>query len=125
LGREQRTYLYNVGGSPAIGATYVYRGTAPGWFLSTPVDVPARGAEAEVVRGQRIDEKVAVALLGSIGATEALAGAIFCRDFLNRKWCFPIHDVQGSATLEPIVWRKGAHAPVWASSPELWARQPS
>jgi hypothetical protein len=125
LGLEHRTYLHNAGGSPAIGATYVYRRMSPDWFLSTPVDVPAHGAETEVVRGQRIDEKMAVALLGSIGATEALAGAIFCRDFLNRRWCFPIPDVEDSATLEPIVWRKGSHAPRWASSPELWAGQTS
>jgi hypothetical protein len=119
-GREHRTYLCNAGGSPAIGARYVYRRTEPGWFVSTPVDVPARGAE-EVVRGQCIDVKVAGALLGSIGATETLAGAILCRDFLNRRWCFPISDVENTATLEPIVWREGSHAPGWASSPELWA----
>lgn len=125
LGREHRTYLSNTGGSPAIGARYLYRRIAPGWFLSTPVDVPAHGAETEVVRGQCIDEKLAVALLGSIGATESLAGAIFCRDFLNRRWCFPIPEVEYGAVLEPIVWRKGSHAPRWASSSELWARQTS
>lgn len=125
LGRDHRTYLCNAGGSPAVGARYVYRRMAPGWFLSTPVDVPAHGAETEVVQGQRFDEKVAVALLDSIGAAEALAGAIFCRDFLDRRWCFPIPDVEYSPILEPIVWRKGSHAPRWASSLELWARQTS
>ena len=30
LGREHRTYLYNAGGSPAIGARYVYRRKRPG-----------------------------------------------------------------------------------------------
>lgn len=123
--REHRTYLSNAGGSPAIGARYLYRRVAPGWLLSTPVDVPGQGAETEVVRGQRIDEKLAVALLGSIGATESLAGAIFCRDFLNRRWCFPIPEVACDAILEPIVWRKGSHAPRWASSSALWARQTS
>ena len=53
-----------------------------------------------MIRGQSIDEKVARTLLGSIGATEALAGAIFCRDFLNRRWCFPIPDFEHSAILE-------------------------
>lgn len=124
-GGERRTSLFNVGGSPAIGARYVYWRKASGWFLSAPVDVPAHGAETEVIRGQPIDEKVARTLLGSIGATEALAGAIFCRDFLNRKWCFPIPDFAHSAILEPIVWRKGSHAPGWASSPGLWGPEPS
>jgi len=124
-GREHRTYLCNAGGSPAIGARYVYWRKAPGWLLSTPVDVPAHGAETEVIRGQSIDEKVARTLLGSIGATEALAGAIFCRDFLNRRWCFPIPDFEHSAILEAIVWRKGPHTPGWASSPGLWGSQPS
>jgi len=124
-GREHRTYLCNAGGSPAIGARYVYWRKAPGWLLSTPVDVPAHGAETEVIRGQSMDEKVARTLLGSIGATEALAGAIFCRDFLNRRWCFPIPDFEHSAILEAIVWRKGSHAPGWASSPGLWDPQPS
>ncbi len=124
-GREHRTSLSNAGGSPAIGARYLYWRRAPGWFLSTPVDVPAHGADTEVVRGQSIDEKVARALLGSIGASEALAGAVFCRDFLNRRWCFPIPADQHSDILEAIVWRKGAHAPGWASSSELWGPQPS
>ena len=35
-----------------------------------------------------MDEKVARTLLRAIGASEALAGAIFCRDFLHRRWCF-------------------------------------
>jgi hypothetical protein len=124
-GREHRTYLSNAGGSPAIGARYVYRQEAGGSFVSAPVDVPAHGAEAEVIRGHTIDEEVARVLLGSIGATEALAGALFCRDFLNRKWCFPISDFEHGAILEAIVWRKGAHAPGWASSPGLWGPQPS
>jgi hypothetical protein len=125
LEREHRTYLSNNGGSPAIGARYVYRRKSPGWFLSAPVDVPTHGVETEVTRGQPIQEKVAHTLLGSIGATQALAGAIFCRDFLYRRWCFPISDSENSAILEATVWRKGLHAPGWASSPELWGPQPS
>jgi hypothetical protein len=124
LGREHGTYLSNAGGSPALGARYVYR-AAPGWLLSTPVDVPAHGAEAEVLRGQPIDEKLAHSWLGSIAAPETLSGAIFCRDFLHRRWCFPIPDVEHGAVFEAIVWRKGAHTPGWASSPELWGPQPS
>ena len=123
-GHEHRTSLCNAGGSPAIGARYLYWRKAPGWFLSTPVDVPAHGADAEVVRGQSIDEKVARTLLGSISGSEALAGAIFCRDFLNRKWCFPIPADEQSSILEAIVWPKGAHAPRWASSSGLWGPQP-
>jgi hypothetical protein len=124
-GLEHRTYLSNAGGSPAIGARYLYRQIATGWLLSTPVDVPAHGAETEVIRGQPVGEETAHALLGSISATEALAGAIFCRDFLNRRWCFPIPDLDHSAILEAIVWREGSRAPGWASSPELWGPQPS
>ncbi|MGA8362221.1 MAG: hypothetical protein WB793_11420 [Candidatus Dormiibacterota bacterium] len=122
---EQGTYLYNVGGSPAIGARYVYWREAPGWFLSTPIDVPAHGGSAEVVRGQSIDETLGRTVLGSIGARHALAGAIFCRDFLHRRWCFPIPDFEHSVILEPIVWRKGARAPLWASSPEVWGPEPA
>lgn len=122
-GRERRTSLYNAGGSPAIGARYVYRMTNRGWILSLPVDVPAHGVEAEVVRGQPISEDMAHTVLASIGARELLAGAIFCRDFLNRSWCFPIPDSEESALLEAIVWRKGSRAPVWASSAELWRPQ--
>jgi hypothetical protein len=126
LGREQRTYLYDVGGSPAICARYVYRRhESPGWFLSDPVDVPAHGVETEVVRGQPIDENVAHSLLGSIGASEALAGAIFCRDFLVRRWCFPISGYEPGAVLDPIAWRKGSPMPGWAASPALWSLQPS
>ena len=80
-GSGQRTYLCNTGGSPAIGARYVYWRKALGWFLSTPVDVPAHGALLEVIRGRSIDEKVARTALGSIEATEALAGAIFVATF--------------------------------------------
>ena len=119
------TYLSNAGGSPALGARYVYRRDAPGWLLSDPVDVPAHGAETEVRRGQPVDGRLAQAWLGSINAPEALAGAIFCRDFLHRRWCFPIPDFEHGAVLEAIVWRKGAHAPRWASSPELWGPPPS
>ena len=123
-GREHRTYLYNAGGSPAIGARFVYRRKASGWLLSTPVDVPGQGSETEVIRGQPIDENVARTLLGAIGASEELAGAIFCRDFLDRRWCFPIPDFDHSAILEAIVWRKGSHTPGWALSPGLWVRNP-
>lgn len=116
-----RVVLSNAGGSPAIGARYVYRHPESGWFLSTPVDVPAHDAETEVVSGQPVSERVAHTLLGSIGATDVLAGAIFCCDFLTRRWCFPISDSERDVTLEAIVWRRGAHAPEWASSPALWA----
>jgi hypothetical protein len=122
-GREQRTYLYNVGGSPAISARYVYRRESPGWFLSTPVDVPVHGVQTAVTGGRPLDENVAHRLLGSLGATEALAGAIFCRDFLERRWCFPISDVEHGAVLEPIVWGRGSYAPGWAASPALWEPQ--
>lgn len=120
IGRAHRTYLRNAGGSPAIDARFVYRRVASVWFMSTPVDIPSQGAQVEVIGGQQVDERMAHTLLGSIGATEALAGAIFCRDFLRRMWCFPIPEIDDSATLEPIPWRKGSRAPAWASSPELW-----
>jgi hypothetical protein len=93
--------------------------------MSDPVDVPAHGFETEVSRGQPIDENVAQILLGSIGAAHALAGAIFCCDFLNRRWCFPISDTEHHAIIEAIVWRKGSHQPGWASSTELWGAQQS
>jgi hypothetical protein len=93
--------------------------------LSAPVDVPVHGVETEVTGGQPVDESVAHRLLGSVGATEALAGAIFCRDFLERRWCFPISNVDHGAVLEPIAWGKGSAAPGWAASPELWAPQRS
>lgn len=126
MGREEhRTHLFNAGGSPAIGARYVYRRKALEWLLSAPVDVAARGGETEVIRGQPVDEKVGHMLLGSVGSTQALAGAIFCRDFLGRRWCFPIPDYEHGAVLEAIVGKKGSHAPDWASSPELWGPQPS
>lgn len=125
LGHAHGIYLSNAGGSPALGARYIYRRAAPAWILSNPVDVPARGAETEVVQGQPVDEKLAHAWLDSINAPEMLAGAIFCRDFLHRRWCFPISDFEQSTVLEAIVWRKGTHAPGWASSPELWGPQPS
>lgn len=121
----QRTYLYNVGGSPAVCARYVHRREQPGWCLSSPVDVPVRGVETEVTRGQPLDENVAHTLLSSIGAPEALAGAIFCRDLLERRWCFPISDCDHGAILDPIAWRKGSCAPGWATSPELWGPHPS
>jgi hypothetical protein len=123
--REQRTYLYNMGGSPAVSARYVYRRESPGWLLSTPVDVPVHGVETEVVRGEPLDEHLAHLLLDSIGATEALAGAIFCRDFLERRWCFPISGSGQGAVLGPIMWRKGSRAPGWAASRELWSPQPA
>jgi hypothetical protein len=93
--------------------------------LSAPVDVPVRGVETEVIRGQPIDESVARTLLGSIGATEELAGAIFCRDFLERRWCFPISDFKHGAILDPIVWQKGSRGPGWANSHALWSPQPA
>lgn len=120
LGRGQRAFLYNMGGSPAIGARYVYRRASPGWLLSAPVDVPVHGVETEVIRGRLVDGNLAHRLLDSIGATEALAGAIFCRDFLERRWCFPIPDDERGAILEPIAWRQGPRAPGWAVSPALW-----
>lgn len=123
--RAHRTYLYNVGGSPAICARYVHRRESTGWLLSTPVDVPVRGVEIEVMRGERLDENVARTLLGSIGVAEELAGAIFCRDFLERRWCFPISAAERGAILEPIVWRKSTRAPGWAASPALWSPQPA
>jgi hypothetical protein len=123
-GRGRRTYLYNTGGSPAVGARYVYRRGGSGWVMSAPVDVPAHGADAEVVGGRRIADTEARTLLGSVGAAEPLAGAIFCRDFLERRWCFPIPDLEHGVTLEAIVWRKGSRAPAWASSPGLWTPQP-
>lgn len=124
-GHAQRTYLFNVGGSPAVCARYVYRREPPGWFLSTPVDVPAHGVETEVLRGEPLDESVARMVLDSIGAAEALAGAIFCRDILERRWCFPISGTGQPAVLEPIVWRKGARAPGWAASRDLWSPRPA
>ena len=124
-GREPGTRLSNAGGSPALGARYVYWREVAGWFLSDPVDVPAHDAETEVTRGQLVHERVAHTWLGSIGAPGTLGGAIFCRDFLHRRWCFPIARLEHGAILEAIVWRKGSHAPLWASSPELWGPQPS
>lgn len=107
-----------------MGARYVYRRPeAPGWFLSDPVTVPAHGAKTEVHGGRLVDEKLARMWLGSITVVETLAGAIFCRDFLLRSWCFPIPDAGDGDTLEGIVWRKGAPAPGWAVSPELWGPQ--
>jgi hypothetical protein len=84
--------------------------------------VPAHGSETQVIEGQPMYENVAHRLLSSIGATEVLAGAIFCRDFLHRRWCFPISGFEHGDILEAIVWRKGAHAPGWASAPELWGQ---
>ncbi len=72
-----------------------------------------------------MEEKVARTLLSAIGASEELAGAIFCRDFLDRRWCFPIPDFDHSAILDAIVWRKSSSAPGWASSPCIWGSQPS
>jgi hypothetical protein len=87
--------------------------------------VPTHGVETEVLGGRLIEEEAAHTLLGSIGTPESLAGAIFCRDFLNRRWCFPIPDVEHRAILEAIVWRKGSPAPGWASSLEIWGSSSS
>ena len=124
-GRECPTFLSNAGGSPAIAATYLTWRRSRGFFMSTPVDVPAHGARAELIGATAVDEAVGRRVLHSIGATEPLAGAIFCRDFLDRRWCFPVSVFEPEHTaLEAIVWRKGAHAPAWASSPRLWGPQP-
>lgn len=119
--------LYNAGGGPAIAARVMWssktREEATRWFVTAQVDVAA-GVGSEIPSAAWIEDDDAAGILASITAGEDLAGAIFCRDFLERRWCFPIPDGDHQAILVPVEWRAGRSTPTWAASETLWRGSP-
>jgi hypothetical protein len=84
------------------------------------LDIPAQ-AEIEVLSGEHVPPPATPeGILESIGVSQMLSGAIFCRDFLERRWCFPIAKFEPPIVLPPVEWRAGRATPRWASDSLIW-----
>ncbi len=133
--------LFNAGGGPAVAARVLWGG-GPQCYLSEPVDVPANESRVVGSSGRLMNLHQADMLVNSVreGVTKSgqtalkathgrffgtyvvndnLQGAIFCLDFLERRWCFPI--AEGGGALAPLEWRGSPkRAPYWAMVGILW-----
>ena len=103
--------LTNAGGGPALSVRVLWRSDREEWRLTAPVDVSAHGGESDAGNGTSVNGRASELMLVSVGLGE-LAGAIFCRDFLERRWCFPIQDSELLVPLPPVMWRRRPPA-VW------------
>jgi hypothetical protein len=117
-------YVQNSGGGPAIGGRVVALGLGSRWVVTAPFDVAARGTSV-VAAGTFQTSEDGQRMLGN-GAD----GAIFCTDFLDRRWCSPyVRRAEGAHYLTPSMWREtqlgkdGKNRrkdPEWATSELLW-----
>jgi hypothetical protein len=134
LNVSHRPSLLNAGGGPALFSRvlwFMYVGPFEGeWFLSTPLDIAAKASGAPV-GGVAFEPDEIVPIIESIRPTnaETLRGALLCRDFLDRRWCFPVLQADGldPVVLTPISWRppsgRRGGGPVWATSEIVWGSQ--
>lgn len=125
--------MRNAGGGPALSARVLWP-SPNGWIVSKPVDVAAYGsAHPTLTAPFEGSEDDARELLHSMRTDDVRSayGAIVCRDFLDRRWCFPLRsDWDGekvlainAEVLTPMFWRPAKRvrrAPAWAISKTLW-----
>lgn len=131
----RKCILTNAGGGPALSAKVLWVDVRQQWTLTAPVDISAHGGESDAGVGGPVVGSGSAEILASIGLGE-LEGAIFCRDFLERRWCFPVRSE--AYVLSPLTWRDSPPAlwrkifrnlsrrigrpltPLWASHPLIW-----
>lgn len=102
-----------------------------GWIISKPVDVAAHDS-AYPTSTEPLEKHDPYDLLRSMRTDDfrGADGAIVCRDFLDRRWCFPLSitetffpDRIHVEILTPVFWRPSKRfrgAPAWAISDALW-----